>query len=64
MIRMIGKNVRIRSEGSPLEVQNDIFVESLHGTEWVVEHAYNSMSDDYAITNASKLAEALMRKLG
>jgi hypothetical protein len=63
MIRMLGDNVRIRSEGNPMEVASDIFVEVLKGDQWVVEHSYNSMSDDYAITNAKKLAESIMFKL-
>jgi hypothetical protein len=60
---MLGDNVRIRSEGNPMEVASDIFVEVLKGDQWVVEHSYNSMSDDYAITNAKKLAESIMFKL-
>lgn len=63
MIQMIGDKVRIRSEGSPFEVANDIFVEVLKGDQWVVEHAYNSLSDDYAITNAKNLANSIMFKL-
>ena len=63
MIRMLGDNVRIRSEGNPMEVANDVFVEVLKDGQWVIEHAYNSMSDDYAITNAKKLAESIMFKL-
>ena len=60
---MLGDKIRIRSEGSPMEVENDIFVEMLVGDEWIVEHAYNSMSDGYAFTNAKTLALALMRKM-
>jgi len=63
MIRMLGDKIRIRSEGSPLEVQNDIFVEVLKNGDWTVEHAYNSMSDGLALTNANNLALALQRKL-
>jgi hypothetical protein len=60
---MLGDKIRIRSEGSPLEVQNDIFVEVLKNGDWTVEHAYNSMSDGLALTNANNLALALQRKL-
>jgi hypothetical protein len=60
---MLGDKIRIRSEGSPMEVPNDIFVESLQNGDWVVEHAYNSMSDGLAFTNAKNLALALQRKL-
>jgi len=63
MIQMLGDKIRIRSEGSPMEVENDIFVEMLQGDQWVLEHAYNSMSDGYAFTNAKNLALALQRKL-
>lgn len=63
MIQMLGDKIRIRSEGSPMEVENDIFVESLQNGHWVVEHAYNSMSDGFAFTNAKNLAMALQRKL-
>lgn len=63
MIQMLGDKIRIRSEGSPFEVANDIFVEVLKNGEWVVEHAYNSLSDDYASTNARKLAESIMFKM-
>jgi hypothetical protein len=60
---MLGDKIRIRSEGSPMEVENDIFVEMLQGDQWVLEHAYNSMSDGYAFTNAKTLALSLQRKL-
>jgi hypothetical protein len=60
---MIGDKIRIRSEGSPLEVEHDIHVEILKNDQWVREHSYNSMSDGLAFTNAKNLAAALHKKL-
>ncbi len=48
--------VRIVHEGSPFDVANDIRVEYLKDGEWTFYHGINSLSDDYANTNAREFA--------
>lgn len=58
-----GNQVRVRFEGSPMVAANDVFVEALENDVWVVKVSYNSMSDDYAYTNARQTASYLQREM-
>ena len=53
--RDFGK-VRIVHDGSPFDVAYDIRVEWLKNDEWVLYRGFNSLSDDYANTNAAEAA--------
>lgn len=55
--------VRIVSEGSPFEVSYDIRVEVLEDNEWKLFSGFNSLSDDYAMTNARDAANRAMKTL-
>ena len=48
--------VRIVHDGSPFDVAYDIRVEVLKNDEWVTYRGFNSLSDDYAHTNANEAA--------
>ena len=48
--------VRIVYDGSLFDVAYDIRVEVLKNDEWVTYRGFNSLSDDYAHTNASEAA--------
>lgn len=48
--------VRIVHDGSPFDVAYDIRVEWLKNDEWVMYRGFNSLSDDYANTNAGEAA--------
>ena len=48
--------VRIVHDGSPFDVAYDIRVEWLKNDEWVTYRGFNSLSDDYANTNAAEAA--------
>ena len=48
--------VRIVHLGSPFEHASDIVVETLENGEWKRYQGFNSMSDDYAHTNAREAA--------
>ena len=56
-------NVRIVYDGSPFDVSYDIKVEWLVEGEWKLYHGFNSLSDDYAITNAKEAANRAIKKL-
>lgn len=56
MIENINEFVRIVKEGSPFEVANDVIVEVLRDGEWTFHSGFNSLSDDYAFTNARESA--------
>lgn len=56
MSNYYGPNVRIVREGSPFDVAYDIRVEYLKDGEWHYYAGFNSLSDDYAHTNANKAA--------
>ena len=56
-------NVRIVYDGSPFDVSYDIKVEWLVEGEWVLYSGFNSLSDDYAITNAKEAAKRAIKKL-
>ena len=55
--------VRIVHDGSPFDTAYDIKVEWLQNGEWVLYHGFNSLSDDYAITNAREAAGRAIAKL-
>ena len=55
--------VRIVYDGSPFDVAYDIRVEWLVDGEWVLYRGFNSLSDDYAHTNASEAASRAIAKL-
>jgi hypothetical protein len=48
--------VRIVHDGSPFDVAYDIRVEWLKNDNWELYKGINSLSDDYAHTNASEAA--------
>lgn len=48
--------VRIVHDGSPFDVAYDIRVEYLDNAEWKLYKGINSLSDDYANTNAREAA--------
>lgn len=54
-----GDSVRVRNEGSPMTSAYDVFVEKLTAGNWEVVRSFNSMSDDYAYTNAREVARAI-----
>lgn len=57
--------VRIVHDGSPFDVAYDIRVEYLDNDEWKLYKGINSLSDDYANTNAREAAiRALNTKFG
>ena len=56
-------NVRIVHDGSPFEVAYDVRVEWLVDGEWKLYHGINSLSDDYALTNAREFAGRAIAKL-
>lgn len=55
--------VRIVYDGSPFDVAYDIRVEWMQNGEWVLYHGFNSLSDDYAHTNAREAAGRAIAKL-
>ena len=58
-----GSNVRVRYDGNPMDNAYDVFVDELRGSEWVEVVKFNSMSDDYAYTNAKQAAKGLQSRL-
>lgn len=56
-------NVRIVYDGSPFDVAYDIRVEWIVNGEWELFRGFNSLSDDYAITNAREAANRAIKKL-
>ena len=56
-------NVRIVSDGSPFDVAYDVRVEWLVDGEWKLYKGINSLSDDYAMTNAREAAGHAKAKL-
>jgi hypothetical protein len=53
--------VRIVYDGSPFEVAYDIKVEVLEDGEWKLFSGFNSLSDDYATTNARDAAQRAIK---
>lgn len=64
-INPISDCVRIVYLGSSRTTVNDVLVEVMHPgtTEWKLYIAYDSMSDDYAYTNARETATALAKTM-
>jgi hypothetical protein len=58
----LGK-VRIVYDGSPFDVAYDIKVEWLVEGEWKLYQGFNSLSDDYAISNSREAAARAVKKL-
>jgi len=56
-------DVRIVSDGSPFDVAYDIKVEWLVNGKWELYRGFNSLSDDYAITNAHEAAMRAIKEL-
>ena len=54
-------NVRIVYDGSPFDVLYDIKVERLVGGEWKFYDGYNSLSNDYAFTEARESAARALK---
>jgi hypothetical protein len=63
MIRQISKNVRIITLLDPFKVSHDVIVEVLKDGEWTFYQGFNSLSDDYAMTNARESAMTLEKRL-
>lgn len=55
--------VRIVHDGDPFITAYDIKVEWLVDGAWVLYHGFNSLSDDYAHTNAREAAGRAIKKL-
>lgn len=55
--------VRIVHDGSPFDVSYDIRVEWLVEGEWKLYQGFNSLSDDYAISNSREAAGRAIKKL-
>lgn len=56
MSNYYGPDVRIVKEGNPFEIAYDIRVEYLKDGEWHHFAGFNSLSDDFAHTNANRAA--------
>jgi hypothetical protein len=55
--------VRIVYDGDPFNTAYDIRVEWLVNEQWELYHGFNSLSDDYAHTNAREAAGRAIKKL-
>ena len=55
--------VRIVTDGSPFDVAYDVRVEWLRDGEWKLFQGFNSLSDDYAMTNARTAAGRAVAKI-
>ena len=55
--------VRIVYDGSPFDVAYDIKVGWLVEGEWKLYQGFNSLSDDYAISNSREAAGRAIKKL-
>jgi len=54
-------NVRIVYDGSPFDVLYDVKVERLVGGVWKFYDGYNSLSNDYAFTEARESAARALK---
>jgi hypothetical protein len=59
-VKQISDTVRINYDGSPFDVAYDVKVEQLVNNEWVFKRGFNSLSDDYAYTNAATYAHSIV----
>ena len=55
--------VRIVHLGSPMDHASDIVVETLESGEWKRYQGFNSLSDDYAHTNAREAAGQAIKRI-
>ncbi len=58
-MRQISETIRINYQGNAMQEAYDVKVEQLINGEWKMVRGYNSMSDDYAFTNAKEYAQDL-----
>jgi len=49
-----GKHVRIVSYGDPFNFASDLVVEIYKNEKWEIFAGFNTLSDDYAYTNANE----------
>jgi hypothetical protein len=54
--------VRVVTEGSPFEVASDVKVQTLNNDVWETIRGFNSLSDDYALTNAQEYARQILKE--
>ena len=54
--------VRIVTEGNPFEVASDVKVQTLKNDVWETIRGFNSLSDDYALTNAQDYARQFIKE--
>ena len=54
--------VRVVTEGSPFEVASDVKVQTLNNDVWETVRGFNSLSDDYALTNAQEYARQILKE--
>ena len=54
--------VRVVTEGSPFEVASDVKVQTLNNDVWETIRGVNSLSDDYALTNAQNYAMQILKE--
>ena len=55
--------VRVISKGDPIQHSKNIHVERLLDGVWIQVQGFNSLSDDYAYTNAREVAFDLVKQL-
>lgn len=55
--------VRVVSKGDPIQHSSNIHVERLLDGVWIQVQGFNSLSDDYAFTNAREVAFDLVKQL-
>jgi hypothetical protein len=55
----ITPSIRIMYTNNPFDDANDVQVQRFLDFEWKMVRGYNSMSDDYAYTNAKEYAQRL-----
>ena len=58
MITRISSRVRINSSGSPFTDTYDLVVEVLVDDKWTYYQGFNTLSNDYAYTEARQAANA------
>jgi hypothetical protein len=58
MIKNISATVRINSSGDPFKDSYDLIVEVLVDSEWKCYQGFNTLSNDYAYTEARAAANA------
>lgn len=63
MIKNISATVRINNSGDPFKDTYDLMVEVLKDGEWTLYRGYNTLSNDYAYSEARSAANAAKEKL-